>query len=514
MQSDFRSRVAHAGFRASSTTRDLCRKVQTVFGFRYYYEPLRMFMARSLVEPTAPPEAGLTGKKDLSLRGEQLFGAGELDAWVSVLLESIEAGQQPRLHDLRVAAEAHIERGAGLFAAEAAQLDWHAAAIVNSLADHLPRGDAEAPLAPKSPVKPVQLQLGDVSEDLATEEPVGWLANRTAGLPHLLVLGRDDRARAGTALHLAEQANLRHNVPVLVIDTEGHCHDLVRSGFAWPGQDGVMQVIDVARRPVPLDLFEASKHGTLFFAHQEDRLVDSLQRAVPTLRGAAHADGLRKVMDALTEAGQRLELTSVARAYADQTSNRGGDGGVRAQLVALADAPLFDARLPPAEFFRSSWLIDLSALPNDDHRHLITLLLVEALTSHLEGRQVVTEAGHRRRLEHVVVIDRATRLFSEVNHRGLDELLGIGWSRGEAVLLTTPDPGDLQRQPRSRAAQFGGVVAFACHARRGMRLLGDIYGRKLLQDEFCGEELPAGVAFCRLPGQEARKVRCWTVEGP
>ena len=514
MQSDFRSRVARAGFRASPTTRDLCRKVQTIFGFRYYYEPLRMFMARSLVEPTPPPAADLSGKNDLSLRGEQLFGANDLDAWVSVLLESIQAGREPRLHDLRVAAEAHIDRGAGLFELEAAAKDWHAAGIVRSLAEHLPRSMDENVSEADTIVDPIQVEPGDVSEDMSTKEPVRWVLNRAARLPHLLVLGRDDRARAGTALFVAEQANAQQQVPVLVIDTEGHCRELLRSGFAWVDGSSALEVVDVGKRPVPLNLFESSRHGTLFFAHQGDRAIECLQRALPELRGKKHASGLRRVMDDMTEAGELLQLSRIAEAYGKVVEASGSGESALAQLRTLAASPLFEARFTPSEFFRTPRLIDLSGIADDNLRHLVTLLLIETLTAWLEGSSPAAEVAGHRKVRHMVVLDRATRLFAEPNHRALDELLGIGWSRGEAVVLTTPDPDDLQRQPRSRASQFGGAIAFACHARRGMRLLGDIYGRKLLQDEFRGGELPAGLAFCRLPGQDARKIQCWTVEAP
>ena len=514
MQSDFRAQVAHAGFRASPTTRDLCRKVQTIFGFRYYYEPLRMFMARSLVEQTPPPLPTLGDKKDLSLRGEQLFGAQELDAWVSVLLETNEAGEQPRISDLRNAAESHIARGAELFQLEADAADWQPTAVVGALAAHVPSGVGSSAHVAPAHSTPIRLQLGDVSEDALTGVATDCLANRADSQPHILVLGRDDRSRAGTALHMAEQLNLVHQIPVLIIDTEGNCRDLVRSGFAWPDAPSALRIVDVGTDAIPLDLFEASKHGKMFFAHQADQVIEAIQRALPALRTTRHGDALREIMNELADAGDAVGLSQVVQACSAREAKRGGTEATLQELHELATTHLFDGAMAPAEFLAESWLIDLSGLPREEHRHLVTLLLVDAVTAHLEGCPIEPDMGRFRRVKHATVIDSATRLLADAKHRGFDELLGSGWSRGEAILLTTPHPGDLQRQPRSRAEQFGGVIAFECYARRGMRLLGDIYGRKLLQDEFGREELAPGVALCRLPGQAPRKVRCWTVDEP
>ena len=77
-------------------------------------------------------------------------------------------------------------------------------------------------------------------------------------------------------------------------------------------------------------------------------------------------------------------------------------------------------------------------------------------------------------------------------------------------MLLSQDPSDFDGQADDFTSQLGTVVAFACaQSSQGLRALQGVYGRKVQPQEFADTYLPKGVAFTKLPGRTAERIKCW-----
>ena len=506
MPADYRTQIAKAGFHASPQTKDLCKTVQQAYGFRYYYEPLRMFLARSLMEPDAPAVATLSPSKDLTIRGEQLFGAGDVDVWISLLTEAMASDGAPRVRDLRTAVEAHIARGAILFKQLATEAHWEPAAMVDAMGSFLSRQDSSHYTETPVDAVPIQVRLGDIKDGTDVGPALVHVVGAADEQPHILVVGQNTANRAnymaGVALHLMAQSP----APMLALSNQPRFRDrLATPALGQSNSPHAITVVDFIQQPLPLDLFAEARHGAVAIRHLVDRVAHAMERAFSEFRFKQVGAWLREHMTAELGAGQVVSLASVARAFVIAFEDNRRLQPTRQAMQTLIPLHDSDDLQQPATFFSKSWQLDLSGLPSDSHRKLVSLLMVDALTAHLESRPRQPETGVRVPSQ-LVFFDSAEPLFEEANHRGFDELMGMGWSRGVMMMLGVSGPGELQRQPRERARDFGAAVSFACHARRGMRLFGDLYGRKLLQDEFSRDELPSGIALARAGLQPAAKI--------
>ena len=78
-------------------------------------------------------------------------------------------------------------------------------------------------------------------------------------------------------------------------------------------------------------------------------------------------------------------------------------------------------------------------------------------------------------------------------------------------MLLSQDPSDFEGQEYDFMTQIGSFVAFACNQTTGgLRSLEGAFGRKLQAREFSDTYLEQGVAFCKAPGREPERVRCWS----
>ena len=77
-------------------------------------------------------------------------------------------------------------------------------------------------------------------------------------------------------------------------------------------------------------------------------------------------------------------------------------------------------------------------------------------------------------------------------------------------MLLSQDPSDFEGQSYDFTTQLGAVISFSCNqTHRGLRSLQGVFGRKLQSEEFSDAYLETGVAFAKLPGRQAMRIRCW-----
>lgn len=509
MNVDFRSQVSRAGFRATPKTRSISEKTQRTFGFKYNYEPLRLFLARSLLVDETPRLANIPAKQHMSLRGEQLFGANELDVWVSVLIEAMQSTTPPTITELRTFVETHIDRGAGLFKADADKLHWSPREIAASLGRKLPSGGrARAPGSIGDQPMTVALGLVEAVGEAAVEYRV--TVNRVSEPPHWLLLGRDAGDRTEALVNALIRLRDDSDAPTMVIDCEGGlARRLVEAQGGVGGGTSPIVVIDAATDAVPLNLFADAASGAIFAQASVHQAIHALQRCIPSLRKNSYEAFLTtEAMNRIDRGGQ-VTLNHLAQAFSNQFRQDKDAQAAVADLAPLAAVNSDSQLMDPAKFFGGSWLIDVSTIGSGGAADAITLMVTQALAAWVEAEGPLPGISAHRQLGLIMVINGARRLLAEPNNRALEELMGGGWSRGVLVMLATTGADDLQHQPREMAENIGTAIAFSCPARRGMRLLGDVYGRKLLTDEFSGANLPTGVALVAHRGRAPTVVRTW-----
>jgi hypothetical protein len=177
-----------------------------------------------------------------------------------------------------------------------------------------------------------------------------------------------------------------------------------------------------------------------------------------------------------------------------------------------ANMPCFEPELQPAQFFNRSWIVSLHLLP-EELKRLVTLVILDAVSSFLLEQADSPVTGGYRVLRHLLVVDEARKTLRERRSESLVDLIRQGRSKGSVVMLLSQDPSDFEGETDDFTSQLGTVVAFACNqSKRGLGSLEGVFGRKLQAAEFSDTQLEAGVAFVKLPGVTAQRIRCWQPE--
>ena len=140
----------------------------------------------------------------------------------------------------------------------------------------------------------------------------------------------------------------------------------------------------------------------------------------------------------------------------------------------------------------------------------MVLLVLDSLRSYVLALADTAVVNGYRTLRHLLVIDEARRILAQKRNESLVDLIRQGRSKGQVAMLLSQDPSDFDGQTEDFTKQLGTVVAFSCsQSPRGLKALQGAYGRRLQPLEFSEAQLPAGVAFAKLPGREAERIRCW-----
>jgi DNA helicase HerA-like ATPase len=165
--------------------------------------------------------------------------------------------------------------------------------------------------------------------------------------------------------------------------------------------------------------------------------------------------------------------------------------------------------MTPSQFFSQSWVISLKELP-EDLKRLVTLLLLDTISTFLLEQGDSDCPGGYRQLRHLLVVDEARKILREKKSESLVDLIRKGRSKGSVVMLLSQDPSDFEGQADDFLSQLGTVIAFACNqTKSGLGALAGVFGRKLQAAEFSDTQLEAGVAFVKLPNRAPERIRCW-----
>jgi DNA sulfur modification protein DndE len=93
------------------------------------------------------------------------------------------------------------------------------------------------------------------------------------------------------------------------------------------------------------------------------------------------------------------------------------------------------------------------------------------------------------------------------------DFIRVGRSKGASVMLLSQDPSDFDGAADDFLTQIETVVAFACSQnQRGLGAMRKVFKRIVQVQEFSDTQLTPGLAFVKLPGREAERIRCWQPE--
>lgn len=497
--------IATAGFRATTETDEIARRIKDAIGAGANYVPARLAIGRSLALPDRPAPA--KGEPGRTIKGENLFGTGaDLATWVSLIIE--HAGEAPPdLRAFQALVSAHWVRGMRLLAELYDASNGDAFEFKRSLAEAaLPEGPAKpmdgaspAPAAEGAPVALV-IPVGEVAQDAATGEPVAWALNAPGGSPHAAFMGAVGSGKTRTAAAMLRAIRARVPVPILAFDFKGDMSDAnnrLDQAFA-------ATVIEPPRTPVPLDVLALSDRSRTGIALAAQRLRDSLA----TLRGSAFGpvqkgllgDAAERALGAHAPCRLGDVLAALRAIYADQGRK---EDGATASLADLCRFALFDPQLRPEAFFARSWIIRLTSDLPDLVKVSIVTLMTDALDRHLNSlADAATDADGNRALRVLCVIDEAHRILG-VKLPGLSGLIRLSRSKGGAVMLISQGPDDFDGVEDDFLNEMGLVVAFRTNAdpKAVRRILGPGANLALLE---------RGEAWVKLAGEPAaRKVLAW-----
>ncbi len=508
--------LVNANFRTSKRADTVNDVMKAKLGLQNNYEPARLAIAHSLAIPEPVPalpdeDADDSGKV---IKGHTLFGDDELPIWIAMIVEKGDL-LHPSVEDIQEQVRRHWHRGILLlqaewqsceaesqdgvyerfilFLAQRAGLPAHGGGRFGESDDGSP--DA---VVNRSPV-PVTVRLGDPGTDERTGAILTWLLNGK-GSPHVALMGGTGSGKTRLARSLLSQIRTQAKMPSLIFDFKGDLaddEDLVRLMGAT--------VIEAPRQPVPLDVLHISDPSQA--ASAAVRFRDSFVRIPKSRPGAVQADELRDAARAAfqkSRPGKPVEITTIrdelAAAYAANT-RRGNV--LTATFNELTQWKLFDPKLPPAEFFRQSWIIDVHDAEESAQR-LIVFLVLDALYAYFKSLpdSGMDAQGHRA-LRLVLVVDEARRVLS-YGQPSLISLVRESRSKGMSVFLISQSPDDYDTVEDNFLDQIGLAVCFRSNG-TSPRVLKACLGQTV---DLAG--LPDGIAVCRLPGQATvSRIKAW-----
>jgi len=519
MSLNFRDNVWKSDFRATEESAAFEDRLRTVYGLQYRYEAARLLMGRSLAHPEPPPPLGSDTKYyNKPIPGEYLFG-DQVDLWICAFTEDGQFTSTATFSDLKALIEAHWARGFSLVKDELEACQNNEIKLVQRLCEHLPEEgrsfDTGAGLSGGTEGE-VLLRVGSTSRMYSSNEAVEFAINGPGTAPNIALMGGVGKGKTTTGTQMALELVRNARIPLLFIDPKGEfmadgsvCGALAELG---PGITG----IEVTTQAIPLDFLPPNTAPGQRIARAAMRMRDTLMMCCRS-PGDLQKDLLKTAIQDTITAGTDRSLDAIRDRYERQLLANGKQAmdSIISRLNEVTDAsmPCFTPQLQPAQFFSRSWVISLKLLP-EELKRLVTLLLLDATYSFLIEQDDSPVPNGFRVLRHLLVVDEARKILREKRSESLVDLIRQGRSKGAVVMLLSQDPSDFEGEADDFLSQIGTVVAFACNqSRKGLGSLEGVFGRKLQAAEFTDTQLEPGVAFVKLPGREADRIRCWTPGG-
>jgi DNA sulfur modification protein DndE len=505
-----------ANFRTSRRADAVNDVLKAKLGLQHRYEPARLAIAHSLALPDPAPPLSDEDAEDSGkvIMGKTLFGDEEMPVWVALLVE--RAGLlHPTVEDLQEQVRRHWHRGVLLlqaewdsceaegpdgvyerfilFLAQRAGLPAHGQSPATS-------GDTGTePSSGQAPV-PVTVRLGDPGTDERTGQPATWLLNGK-GSPHVALMGSTGSGKTRLARSMLGQLRAQVKVPCVIFDFKG---DLAANP-SFVSEVGATVVASPAN-PVPLDVLHLPDHSPGEITNAAIRFRDSFVLIPKSRIGPVQGGELRDAAKAAFSrqgSGKPVEITTIRDELLTQYNANSRKGNTLTETFhELTQWQLFAPRMPPEDFFRRSWIIDVHAAPETAQR-LIAFLMLDALYTHFKllPDSAMDAQGHRA-LRLVLVVDEARRVLSY----GQPSLIGLvreSRSKGVSVFLISQSPEDYDTAEEDFLNQIGLTVCFKANG-SSPRVLKACLGQSV---DLAG--LPDGVAVTRLPGQALSRLKAW-----
>jgi hypothetical protein len=497
--------IATAGFRATAEADAVGQKLKDSLGFGAFYVPARLAIARSLSLPDAAPVP--KGEAGRVIKGDTLFGSGaDLAAWMALIVE--HSGRMPAdLPELQGWVKAHWARGMALLEIVLDDTGGDSAEFWRRIADAaLPAGAARepgpggTPHADEALPAAISLRIGSVAEDTASGETVHWPLNAPGGNANAAFMGASGSGKTRTLTEMLRALRAATPIPLLAFDFKG---DLTDDKNALDRAFGGT-VLQPPNQPIPLDVLSLADRSPMGVGLAAQRLRDSLATLKGSGFGAVQKELLGEAAERVLRAGKSPMLADVRDALMAVYSERGRkEDGAISSLRDLARFPLFAPELAPAEFFRRSWVIRLSADLPDLVKVAVVTLITDALDRYANSLpDAPTDDFGNRALRYAILIDEAHRILG-TRLPGLSGLLRVSRSKGGAVFLSSQSPDDFSGEDDEFLEQMGLVVTFRSNADAGAirRILGG--GGNLAT-------LGKGEAYIKIGGEKAaRKLIAW-----
>jgi len=512
---DLRDLVWKAQFKPTEDSALFEEKVRSAYKLSSRYESAQLLIGRSLALPSVPdPLPSGTKYFAKPIPGENLFGE-QLDLWMAAIVVDGGLTGNSTIDDFRALVEAHWERGYRTVRDELESVDGNEIRLVQLLSDLLPLEPSSGTGSKEiggGKVGEIRLKIGSISTSLDGETPVDFSLNQPGNPPHIALMGAIGKGKTVTGSQMAGEIVQKADIQFIFIDPKG---EFVRDGavvgkFAELGID--VEGVEVGVTPIPLDFLPSHSSAAQDVARASMRLRDSIAQCCRS-PGDLQKDLLRTaIQEVIASRGDR-SLESVRDAYVEGLMRQGKSGvdSFVSRLNELTDSnlPCFDPKLPPSAFFGKSWIISLKALP-DELKRLVTMIILDSISSFLLGMHDSGVNGGYRVLRHLLVIDEARKILKEKRSESLVDLIRMGRSKGSVVMLLSQDPSDFEGESDDFTGQLGTVVAFSCNqSKKGLGALEGVFGRKLQAREFSDSYLENGVAFVKVPGSHPQRVRCW-----
>lgn len=500
--------LSNATFRTTRTADDICGRLTTALGWRNRYVAARLAIARSLSLPDPPPLLTQEESSDMAipLRGMQLLGEGsEQAAWLALVTQrSGEPGMSKRSFQTLVTA--HWKRGAELL-----ERDWERSerdmtrfvAKLTELAgfrDDAEEGGDASPLSQPMIAAEVHLSVGEVAQDVRTDENVEFVVNEAGGSPHMAILGGVGSGKTRTAVHILKSLRQFGDAPLLAFDFKG---DLAEGLRAIYGAD----ILRLPKGVIPLDVLHVASDDDNAIRSAAGRIRDSIASVKSRKPSGIQTDALREAITTTLRKhvdGNTVALPDVARALVNEYEERSrAPDELTATLNELTQFDLFAPINAPAAFFAKSWIIQLPQDSSEEMRRLIINLTLNALDRWLNAQpDAPMDAGGARALRHVTLLDEA-HVILRTKLPALGNLVRMSRSKGGVLLLASQSPDDFESVEEGYLDNMGLTLAFNTQAKPGPT-------RRIFGDGYTLTSLKPGEAFCRIRSEaRTRRIVAW-----
>nr|VFK30085.1 MAG: DNA sulfur modification protein DndE [Candidatus Kentron sp. MB]VFK75049.1 MAG: DNA sulfur modification protein DndE [Candidatus Kentron sp. MB] len=477
----------------------------------------RLAIGRSLAQP--PESSSELTIPDNARMGQAIEGihflGDDADLWACLIAASVDDSPKDD-KSFRRLVEAHWHRGAMLLKSDFEEAGQRDVDFVIRLAGLLPKTTERASMGtgevPESE-GPITVRFGSVSRDLQTNDEISYPLNAPGASPHIALLGKTRSGKTRTGLEMAREIANQTAAPLILIDPKG---EFVKSGqliakSEWQGKTldeffpGI-RPLEIPGKPLPLDfLWKPSLEN---YSQMAIAFKDSFQKCL-RFKGDVVLDLLRQsVLELLETTNNPITLDIIQRRFEELAEDKGkSPGSIGAKLGEINSLNMFSPNLSPKEFFSERWVIGLGDT-SDEPRRLVMFLLLDALNRYLMSLpdSGIDSAGNRS-LRHLLIVDEAREILS-YRHGALSSLIRKSASKGGVVMLLSQSPDDFEQEDDDFLEQMGTIGVFASSSKKVKNLFA-AFSRSLKVNDVSDKALPAGVAYVKIPGKDAKKLIAW-----